>query len=225
MHDDENDNNDDISSELEHQLLDDKGKDDTPVDASPKPQDISINVDLTSTGHQITLAQKSNYEVDKEKIDSNVMAEENGCAQIKSSSVMPVEKPDMEKSEDNLHTTEIKVKDGSKGHPHSDEPQTAETSRNEQTEQTSRNEATELTSRNEAKEQKGEEQAKEEISKEERKSTGVSEKSLKQKRKRSDSCNSSCSNNCSACIQDGGSSQQQQQQQHYSSDKEKESYG
>ena len=121
MHDDENDNND-ISSKLEHQLLDDKGKDDTPADASQKPQDISINVDLTSTGHQITIAQKSNYEVDKEKIDSNVVAEENGCAQIKSSSVAPVEKPDMDKSEDNLHAKEIKDKDGSKGHHRSDEP-------------------------------------------------------------------------------------------------------
>ena len=118
-YDDGNDN-DDITSDLEHQLLDDKGKDEdvntaqhtSPADDFSKLENININVNVTSTGCQISLDRPTQLDVVKGKTCSNVVAEQEGDEKAKSSSAATVKEQSTEKSEDTfdaqgLHTRDI----------------------------------------------------------------------------------------------------------------------
>ena len=121
-HDNGNDNSDDISSDLEHQLLDDKGRDEdvnmalhiTPADGSPKLENITINVNLTLTGWQISMERPMELNVVKAKTCSNIAAEKEHDEKAKSSSAMTVKQPSMEKSEDTLEAKDSKDKHGAK---------------------------------------------------------------------------------------------------------------
>ena len=159
-HDDGNDNTDEISSDLEHQLLDNKGKDEdvnmalhtTPMDGSPKLENISINVNLTSTGHQIPLDWPTESDVVKGKTCNNVAAEKEYDEKAKSSSAMTVKQPSTKKSEDTLHAKDSEDKHGAKDVFRLDKPHMEGTSGNEAKEQTAGKEITEQTTGKKPKE-------------------------------------------------------------------------
>ena len=207
-HDDGNDNNEDISSDLEHELLDDKGKDEdvntalhtTPTDGSPKPENITINVNLTSKGQQISLDRRTQSDVVKGKTCSNIAAEQEGDEKAKSSSAVTVKEQSTKKSENTFDKKDSKDKgcmEGTSGNEAKEKTDGKETTRNKPKEITSGNEPTEQTAENDGKK---------EASKTGGKSMDVLGKSPKQKRKRSNSCNSLCSSDCSACNRMGSSS-------------------
>ena len=159
-HDDGNDNSNDISSDLEHQLLDNKGRDEdvntalhiTPTDGSPKPENITINVNLTSTGQQISMERPTELDVVKGETCSNIAAEKDRDEKAKSSSAITVKQPSTEKSEDILDAKDRKDKHGGKDVFISDKVCTKGTSGNEAKGKTDGKEITKQTAGKEATE-------------------------------------------------------------------------
>ena len=170
-HDDANDNNDNISSDLEHQLLNNKGRDEdvnstlhtTPADGSPKLENITINVNVKSTGWQISLDRPTQSEVVKGKTCSKVAAEKEGDEKAKSSSATTVKEQSTKKSEDKFDAKDRKDKACTEGTPGNKAKE--KTVGKEITEETARKKAKELTSGNEPTEQTCKNDGKKEASK------------------------------------------------------------
>ena len=178
----------------------------TPADGSPKLENITINVNLTLTGRQISMERPTELDVVKGKTCSNIAAEKERDEKAKSSSAATVKQPSTEKSEDKLDTKDRKDKHGGKNVFISDKVRTEGTSGNEAKGKTDGKEITKQTAGKEATEQTPTNDGKKDTPKTDGKSTDILGKSPKQKRKRSDSCNSSCSSDCSACNRTGSSS-------------------
>ena len=140
------------------------------------------------------------------KTCSNIGAEKKLNEKAKSSSAMTVKQPSMEKSEDTLDAKDRKDKHGGKDVFIWDKVRTEGTSGNEVKGKTDGKEITKQTAGKEATEQIPSNDGKKDAPKTDGKSKDISGKSPKQKRKRLDSCNSSCSSDCSACNRTGSSS-------------------